>query len=297
MRLHATKADVRLIGCVSTLELEMVVTDDVEETGHGRFASLVGAGSRLEGDRLDDLLAFVSMELMRRAAQEGVTDAGLRVLRHVLLAWSRERKATPYAPRQVTVRASGLPIDKQALRAGLASLAEALPITVDPSDNEVINTDLAPWLRDDDIALMDEFERVWLWRHVAAVQDACQHAEATIDLYLGPNAIEALRSDVRGRMERLRDWWADLEIRLTYTRPDHFDEAVNDLWAFHEQVAELERLHDLVVGLLTDPDSIMPPFAQVWKQEGSAKLQALGLPPRSPSTVKPELRLVGGSAH
>lgn len=274
------------------------MSNDVEETGYGRFASLVGAGSRLEGDRLDDLLTFVSLELMRRAAQERVTDAGLRVLRHVLLAWSRERKATPYGPRQVKLRTSDLPIvGGEVLRAGLASLAEALPVVADPRDEQVLTIDFGPWLRDEDIALMDEFERVWLWRHVAAVQDACQRAEVTIDLYLGPNAIEAPDPDAKRRTDRLRDWWAGLETRLTYTRPDHFDEAVDDLWAFHEQVAEVERLHDLVVGCLTDPDGIMPPFAQVWKQEGSAKLQALGLPPRSPPTAKPELRLVGGSAH
>lgn len=274
------------------------MAENREEIGHGRLASLVGAGSRLEGDPLEDLLSFISLEIMRRAAEERVSGAGLRVLRHVLLRWSRQRKASPYALTRVIVRASDLRLlDHHAAQAGIASLASVLPVTSAPEAADVLTIDFAPWLSDDDIALMNEFEQVWLWRHVAAVQDACQHAEATIDLYLGPDALEDLPPHAMPRMTRLREDWTDLRARLTWTRPDHSADAVRDPWAFHEQVAELERLHDAVVGLLTDPEMAMQPFGWIWKQEGSAKLQALGLPPRSPPSARPELRVVAGSAH
>lgn len=145
--------------------------------------------------------------------------------------------------------------------------------------------------------MMDEFDRVWLWRHVAAVQDACQHAETTIDLYLGSAATEDLPRHAATRLGRLNAWWSDLQSRLTWTRRDHFAEAVKDTWAFHEQVAELERLHDAVVGLLTDPEMAMQPFGWIWKHEGAAKLQALGLSLPSPPAAKPQLRLVSKPFH
>jgi len=75
-------------------------TDRYEED-YGAIGSLIGPGSHLEGDRLNELLALISMELMRRATKAGLEDEGARALRQVLLLWMRKLHSTPYNPKRL----------------------------------------------------------------------------------------------------------------------------------------------------------------------------------------------------
>ena len=157
-----------------------------------------------------------------------------------------------------------------------------------------IAVDLSPWLDHTDRRLLADIHRQWLSRHIAAVQRACSGAEATIESYLDLSLPQSQRAGVRERLSQLQARWDDLRGRLRYSRPLRFHEAMENPWALYDEVAELEHLHDCVVGLQADPDGAPALFAELWTEEGSAKLQALGLPPRF-RPDGPNLRVVGAA--
>lgn len=261
---------------------------------YGPIGSLIGAGSHLAGTELDELLSLISLELMRRATVAGLPEDASRVFRQVLLLWMRRLQASPYEPRRVVFQTSDFPEDVEAVERGLEVLSRYLPVERETGWHGDVAVDLSPWLEHTDRRLIADIHRQWLSRHIAAVQRACHGAELMIESYLDPNLPQSLRAGASERLVQLQARWDDLKGRLRYSRPLRFDEAMENPWALYDEVAELEHLHDCVVGLQADPDGAPMLFSELWKREGPAKLQALGLPPRT-HPEGPKLRIVGGA--
>ena len=250
------------------------------EEGYGPIGSLIGAGSHLEGERLNDLLGLVSLELMRRATAAGLAEEGARALREVLLLWMRKHRKTPYDPLRVVVYLSEFGAQNQKrLERGLRLLGECLPVTRQDNRSSVFEVDLSPWLRDDDHELISDLHHHWLAEHVRVVQSACHGAELMIASCLDLRLPQSQRPGIEPRLTILRKRWEALKLRLKLTRSAHLQAAMRDPWAMYEEVAELEHLHECVVGLQMDPDATPFLFSDLWKAEGRSKLQALALPP------------------
>lgn len=266
---------------------ELALSSDTEfEEEYGPFGRLVGAGSFLADAALDDVLMFTALELMKRAAAAGATPGAQGVLRHVLLVWMRCRRSGKYDPRTVQVfpvdlaHAGGQEIDD--VQVALEGLAEHLPMARQDGWHGWVRFDLSPWLPLDDQELFQSMNRLWVVDHVEAVREHCAGARILIDSYLDDlNLAQARRPEAARRVADLRERRATWERRRRLTRPEFAEEALADLWTFHDEVAELEHLHDCVIGLLADPDGHADPFSRIWRSEGAAKLQALSLSPRS----------------
>lgn len=271
--------------------------DDLEED-YGPLDRMIGAGSHLHGPERDDLLCLTALELMRRGTAAGLPEMGTRVLRFVLLLWMQRLKASPYGWRQIRFQVGDLlGFEPDEAEQGLAELGEHFPIEQEAGWHGDLTLDLSPWFDEASHILVDDLNRHWLGRHVQAVQRACHGAELMIESYLDPELPQSRRPGATGRLTQLRDRWGRLKDRLHYSRPLQFEEAMENPGALHDEVAELEHLHDCVVALQADP--VGPPllFAELWTQEGAAKLQALNLPPAlaDPRANGPNLRLVGGT--
>lgn len=252
-------------------------TDRYEED-YGAIGSLIGPGSHLEGDRLNELLALISIELMRRATKAGLEDEGARALRQVLLLWMRKLHSTPYNPRRLEFFVSEFSDpDRKRVERGLELLSQCLPMVQKNGWASEIVVDLSPWLRDNDDALIADLHRQWLSQHIRAVQHACHGAELMIENYLDPRLPQSSRPGVRARLTLLQERWTALKRRLRLTRRAHLREALADPWALYDEVAELEHLHDCVIGLQADPDGTPMLFSMLWRLEGPSKLQALSL--------------------
>lgn len=150
-----------------------------------------------------------------------------------------------------------------------------------------------PVAQDTDDQLIADLTRQWLKQHVRAVQHACYGAELMIENYLDPRLPQSDRPGVRPRLSLLQERWDDLQSRLRLTRGTHLDEALADPWALYDEVAELEHLHDCVIGLQADPDGTPMLFSMLWKLERPSKLQALSLP-RTKAPAKSEARRKAG---
>lgn len=262
---------------------------------YGPIGSLIGAGSHLLGADLDEVLSLLSLELMRRVTSAGLPEVGGRVFRQVLLLWMRKLRAEPYDPRRIVFQIADIPrSDAAAVEEGLQILSGYLPIEQECDWHGDITVDLSSWLDPADRALIEDIHYHWLSRHVGAVQRACHGAELMIESYLDPDLPQSQRPGAAERLADLQRRWDALRDRLKYSRPLQFYEAIENPWALYDEVAELEHLHDCVVGLQADPDGAPTLFSELWKREASGKLQALGLPPRLPSR-SPKLRVVGGA--
>lgn len=267
--------------------------DSLDED-YGPIGSVIGAGSHLAGTELDELLRLISLELMRRATAAGLPESASRTFRQVLLLWMRRLRASPYDPRRIVFQTSDFPEDQDTIERGLKILGQHLLVDPEAGWHGDIAVDLSPWLDHTDRRLLADIHRQWLSRHIAAVQRACSGAEATIESYLDLSLPQSQRVGARERLSQLQARWDDLRSRLRYSRPSRFHEAMEEPWALYDEVAELEYLHDCVVGLQADPDGVPTLFSELWKEEGPAKLQALGLPPRI-RTDGPNLRVVGAA--
>lgn len=245
----------------------------------GAIGSLIGPGSHLEGDRLTELLSLISMELMRRATKVGLADDGARALRQVLLLWMRKLHSTPYDPRRLEFFLSEFSDpDRKRIERGLEQLGQCLPMVRQDGWAGAIVVDLSPWLNDADEQLIADLHRQWLMQHVRAVQHACQAAELMIERYLDLQLPQSDRPGARARLSLLQERWDELQSRLRLTRSAHLEEALADPWALYDEVAQLEHLHDCVIGLQADPDGTPVLFSMLWTLEGPSKLQALSLP-------------------
>lgn len=101
-----------------------------------------------DGDRLNDLLALISMELMRRATKAGLEDEGARALRQVLLLWMRKLHSTPYNPKRLEFFVSEFSDpDRARVERGLELLSQCLPMVQKDGWAREIVVDLSPWLR------------------------------------------------------------------------------------------------------------------------------------------------------
>lgn len=275
----------------------MLELDDLEED-YGPLGRVIGAGSHLNGPERGDLLCLTALELMRRGTAAGLPEMGTRVLRFVLLLWMQRLKASPYGWRRLRFQTGELlGLEPDEAEQGLAELGERLPIEQQSGWHGDLTVDLSPWLDEWDRVLVDDLNRHWLGRHVEAVQRACHGAALMIEGYLDPELPQSRRPGAMDRLTQLQDRWDRLKVRLHYSRPVQFEEAMENPWALHDEVAELEHLHDCVVGLQADPAGAPMLFAELWMQEGAAKLQALNLPPApaDPRADGPDLRLVGGT--
>lgn len=269
--------------------------DDLEED-YGPLGRMIGAGSHLHGPERDDLLCLAALELMRRGTAVGLPNTGARVLRSVLLLWIRRLKASPYGLRQIRFQIgdlAGFELDEA--EQGLAELGEHPPMEQESGWHGDLTLYLSPWFDEQDQVLVGDLNRHWLGRHVEAVQRACQGAELMIEGYLDPELPQSRRPGAMDRLTQLQDRWRQLKVRLHYSRPLQFEQAMENPWALYDEVAELEHLHDCVVGLQADPVGAPMLFAELWAQEGAAKLQALNLPPACPEPRAngSDLRLVG----
>lgn len=277
----------------------MILTD-VQDEDYGPFGRVIGVGSFLLDKSLDEVVLLTSLELMRRATASGATFGAQRIFRHVLLAWIERLQAKPYAPREVTVypedmaHVSGLDLDSVIL--ALQELSDHLPMTGEHGWHGRVKFDLSPWLPLEDTNLLRSLHRLWMVEHVEAVQQHCEGAQLVLDTCLDSGDLPlALGAEALRRLAQLRERRACWEQRRRLTRPLHVEEALGNLWAFHDEVAELEYLHDCVVGLLSDPDGHHVPFSIIWRSQGPAKFQALSS--AWMATVKPafsgsNLRLV-----
>lgn len=260
-----------------------------DEEDDGAIGSLIGPGSYLEGDRLNELLSLVSIELMRRATKMGLADDGARALRQVLLLWMRKLHSTPYDPRRLGFFVSEFSDpDRRRVERGLEMLGQCLPMVRQDGWAGKIVVDLSPWLNDTDEQLIADLRRQWLMEHVRAVQQACHEAELMIERHLDPRLLQSERPGVRPRLTLLQERWDDLQNRLRLTRGEHLEEALADPWALYDEVAELEHLHDCVIGLQAEPDATPLLFSTLWQVEGPSKLQALSLP-RGRGKDRPDL--------
>jgi hypothetical protein len=191
----------------------------------------------------------------------------------------RKLHATPYNPRRLEFFVSEFPDpDRKRVERGLELLAQWLPmVRHDGWDGEIM-VDLSPWLNDADDQLIADLHRQWLMQHVRAVQQACYEAELMIERYLDLQLPQSDRPAARARLSLLQERWDELQSRLRLTRGDYLDEAFADPWALYDEVAQLEHLHDCVIGLQADPDGTPVLFSMLWTLEGPSKLQALSLP-------------------
>lgn len=264
----------------------------------GPLDRVIGGGSHLHGPERDDLLCLTALEVMRRGTAAGLPETGARVLRSVLLLWIQRLKASPDATRRICFQVGDLTgFELDDAERGLAELAEQLPVEQTSGWHGDLILDLSPWLDERVHVLVGDLNRHWLGRHVQAVQRACTGAELMIESYLDPELNQSHRPGAMDRLTQLQARWSRLKARLHYSRPLHFEQAMEEPWALHDEVAELEHLHDCVVGLQADPAGAPTLFSELWMQEGSAKLQALNLPamPGEQKANRPDLRLVGGT--
>lgn len=265
---------------------------------YGPLDRIIGGGSHIHGPERDDLLCLTALEVMRRGTAAGLSETGARVLRSLLLLWIQRLKAAPDSTRRFRFQVGdliGFELD-QAER-GIEELGEHVPIEQTSGLHGDLTLDLSPWLDERDHVLVGDLNRHWLGRHVQAVQRACHGAELMIESYLDPELTQSHRPGAMDRLTQLQDRWRRLKVRLHYCRPLQFGLAMENPWSLYDEVAELEHLHDCVVGLQADPVGAPMLFSELWMQEGSAKLQALNLPaaPVEPQSNRPDLRLVGGT--
>ncbi|MBU2270651.1 MAG: hypothetical protein KKG14_10345 [Alphaproteobacteria bacterium] len=78
----------------------------VEE--YGSFGRLVGQGTFLSDEMAEDVVALVALDLMSQAVRVGLSGAGQIALRHVVLAWMKQRRSGEAEPRLVTVQPDDL---------------------------------------------------------------------------------------------------------------------------------------------------------------------------------------------
>ena len=271
---------------------------DAVDEGCGPLDRMIGGGSHIHGPERDDLLCLTALEVMRRGTAAGLPETGARVLRSLLLLWTQRLKASPDVTRRICFQVgdlTGFGLDQA--EQGIEELGEHLPLEQASGLHGDLTLDLAPWLDERDHVLLGDLNRHWLGRHVQAVQRACYGAELMIESYLDPELTQSRRPGANDRLTQLQDRWRRLKTRLHYSRPLQFEQAMENPWALHDEVAELEHLHDCVVGLQADPVGAPMLFSELWMQEGSAKLQALNLPaaPVDPRANGPDLRVVGGT--
>lgn len=256
----------------------------VEE--YGSIERLVGQGTFLSGHMAEDVVALVALDLMAQGVRVGISESGQSALRHVVLAWMKQRRSGKAEPRMVTVRADDLAMsmdtDIDNVAAALTAIADHLPMMQEVEWYGWIRFDLTPWMPLDDSRLAGELDRLWSLDHVATVQEHCEEAKRFLDQQLDAlSAPDALRPEAVARIAELNRRRAVWEARSRLTRSDAIDHALADLWTFHDEVAELEHLYDCVVGLLADAGSYVEPFSLIWRTQGAAKLQALSLPSKA----------------
>ena len=255
--------------------------DFVEECGV--FGRLVGHGTFLSERMADDLVALLALDLMTQAVKAGLTQAAQVAMRHVLLVWMQQRRAGAPGPMFVVVRPDDLAMvidtGTDEIAAALREISDHLPMTQQQGWDGRVTFNLSPWIPLKDSPLGTELNRLWLLDHITAVQAHCQEAKHFLDQLL--NAQSTPVADHPGavaRMVELRSRRAAWEARQKLTRDGAIEEAMADLWEFHDEVCELENLYDCVVGCLADADGYAEPFGLIWKEQGRAKLQALSLP-------------------
>ncbi|AQR61862.1 hypothetical protein BZG35_09520 [Brevundimonas sp. LM2] len=260
-----------------------MLDDLIEE--YGVFGRLVGRGTFLSDRMADDVVALVALDLMTQAVKAGMSQAGLVVLRHVSLAWMQQRRAGRDEPRFVSVRpddlAMAIDTDVDSIMAALTEISAHLSMNQLWERDGRVTLNLSAWIPLDDSRLVTELDRLWLLDHVAAVQSHCHEAKHFLDQQLNaPTTPDAERPEAVARMAELRARRAAWEARQKLTLDGTIEEAMADLWKFHDEVAELEHLYDCVVGLLAEADGYLERFGLIWKEQGRAKLQALSLPSR-----------------
>ncbi|MFN3932242.1 MAG: hypothetical protein ACK4JY_10885 [Brevundimonas sp.] len=267
--------------------------------GYGSFGRLVGHGTFLSDEMAEDVVALVALDLMSQAVRVGMSGAGQIALRHVVLAWMKQRRSGEAEPRLVTVRPDDMAMLMDTgvddVAAALTEIAVHLSIMQEAEWHGWVKFDLSPWLPLDDSRLFSELDRLWLLDHVSSVQDHCAEAKHFLDQQLdAPSTPDAARPEAVARIAELSTRRSAWEARRKLTKPSAIEDAMADLWTFHDEVAELEHLYDCVVGLLADADGYVEPFGHIWRTQGRAKLQALSLPSRVffGEEVKPALRLV-----
>ncbi|HWQ88096.1 hypothetical protein [Brevundimonas sp.] len=72
------------------------------------FGRLAGEGTFLSDEIAEEVMALVALDLMSRALRVGMTRTSQIALRHVVLAWMKQRRSGESEPRLVTVRPDDL---------------------------------------------------------------------------------------------------------------------------------------------------------------------------------------------